>query len=692
MLKQDLLIEIGTEELPPKALLPLSEAFRDEFAALLAKANLLPATIDVFATPRRLALIVRDLPIQQEDHMSEKFGPALPAAFNADGSPTKAAEGFARSCGVTVAELQQKQDGKITKLVHRSHHKGEDTATLIPDMVKAALAALPIPKRMRWGSTRHEFVRPVHWVVLLFGTQLINASIMGVEAGAETRGHRFMHSGLLLLESPEHYARLLREEGKVIASFAERREEIRKLIIEEGKKLDARRVVIEPELLDEVTALVEWPVALTGNFDKAFLAVPQEALISAMKGHQKCFHMLDATGNILPNFITISNLVSRDQAQVIAGNEKVIRPRLADAAFFYTQDKKHRLETRMEKLKTVVFQQELGTVYDKSQRVKALAIHIASLLGVNETLAARAAELGKCDLMTSMVYEFAELQGIMGQYYALYDGEDPEVAQALNEQYLPRFAQDELPESGTGRVLALAERLDTITGLFAIGQPPTGSKDPFALRRAALGVLRIMLREQMPLQLTMCVAAAAAPFRNLPKAAGLEVAVIDFIYERLRAFYADQGISADVFMAVDAVRPASPLLFDARIKAVSHFVKLPSAQALAAANKRVSNILQKSEAGSVGVVKPTLLQEAAELALNTALQLVLAQSEPLLASHRYTEALAAMASLQPQIDAFFEQVMVNTEDDALRKNRLALLNVLRQLFLRVADISLLQNV
>jgi len=473
MLKQDLLIEIGTEELPPKALLPLSEAFRDEFAALLTKANLAPATIDVFATPRRLALIVRDLPIQQEDHMSEKFGPALQAAFNADGTPTKAAEGFARSCGVTVAELQQKQDGKVTKLVHRSQHKGEDTATLVPDMVKAALAALPIPKRMRWGSARDEFVRPVHWVVLLFGAQLIKATIMGVETGAETRGHRFMHSGLIPLESPEHYARLLRGEGKVIASFAERREEIRKQIIEEGKKLDAR-VVIGTELLDEVTALVEWPVALTGNFDKAFLSVPQEALVSAMKGHQKCFHLLDAKGNILPHFITISNLVSRDQAQVIAGNEKVIRPRLADAAFFYAQDKKHKLADRIEKLKTVVFQQELGTVYEKSIFVGSLARKIASDLGADGELVFRAAELGKCDLVTSMVYEFAELQGIMGYHYALHDGEPKEVALALNEQYMPRFAGDELPTTKTGMVLALAERLDTITALFAIGQPPTG--------------------------------------------------------------------------------------------------------------------------------------------------------------------------------------------------------------------------
>lgn len=691
MSKQDLLIEIGCEELPPKALLPLSEAFRDEFAARLSGAGLVHDGIEAFATPRRLALIVRGLPTQQADRVSEKIGPALQAAFNADGTPTKAAEGFARSCGVTVAELQQKVDGKLTKLAYSSVQKGDATGSLVPDMVKAALAALPIPKRMRWGSSRDEFVRPVHWVVLLFGTATINATIMGVQSGAATRGHRFHHPDSIQLTSPDDYAKVLREQGKVIASFAERRAEVRKQVEAEGLKYKAR-AVIEEALLDEVTALVEWPVALTGRFDEAFLSVPQEALISAMKGHQKCFHLLDANNNILPHFITLSNLVSRDPAQVIAGNEKVIRPRLADAGFFYSQDKKQPLSARIEKLKTVVFQQELGTVFDKSERVRKLAITIAEQLGADCKLAARAAELGKCDLMSSMVYEFAELQGIMGYYYALNDGEPQEVALALNEQYMPRFAGDELPTTKTGMILALAERLDTITGLFGIGQPPTGSKDPFALRRAALGVLRIIVEKQLPLDLAATVKAAISGFDKLPKADGLQQTILDFIFERLRALYADQGISTDVFLAVDAVRPASPLLFDARIKAVSHFIKLPAAQALAAANKRVSNILQKSESQNFGDVRDNLLQEPAEQALGSALKEVLATVNPLLASHRYTEALAAMAGLQPQIDAFFDKVMVNAEDAALKQNRLALLNTSRQLFLRVADISLLQNV
>lgn len=691
MANRDLLVEIGTEELPPKALLPLSEAFRDAFGAELQKAALAHGDIEVFATPRRLALIVKGLPEQQADRTIEKWGPAVQAAFAADGTPSKAAEGFARGCGVTVAELQQKSDGKIIKLLFVSTQTGDKTANLIPDMVRAALAALPIPKRMRWGSSRDEFVRPVHWAVLLFGTEVIKTTILGVETGAETRGHRFHHPGSIHLNAPEYYERLLRGQGKVIASFAERRAEVRRQVEAEGTKHNARAVIEEP-LLDEVTSLVEWPVALTGNFDRNFLDVPQEALISAMKGHQKCFHLLDANGNILPHFITLSNLVSRDPAQVIAGNEKVIRPRLADAAFFFSQDKKQKLEARNEKLRNVVFQQELGTVYQKAQRVKALAVAMAGMLNADKMLAARAGELCKCDLSTSMVYEFAELQGIMGYHYALHDGEPKEVALALNEQYLPRFAGDELPTTPTGMVLALAERLDTITGLFGIGQPPTGSKDPFALRRAALGALRIIIEKQLPLDLSACIAAAVAGFDKLPKAAGLQQAVLDFIFERLRALYADQGVAADVFLAVDAVRPSSPLLFDARIKAVSHFAGLPAAQALAAANKRVSNILQKSDSVAGASVNAALLHDAAEQELNAALDNLLAMVNPLLAAHRYTEALAAMASLQPQVDAFFDKVMVNAEDPALRQNRLALLNILRQLFLRVADISLLQNV
>jgi glycyl-tRNA synthetase beta chain len=689
-MKQDLLIEIGSEELPPKALLQLSEAFRDAMAGLLQKAGLEHGGITPFATPRRLALIVKQLPEQQPDISLEKWGPAVQAAFGPDGKPTKAAEGFARGCGVDVAALERKQDGNVEKLVFRSQRKGAATATLVPDMVREALATLPIPKRMRWGSSRDEFVRPVQWCVLLFGANVIPATILGATSGAVTRGHRFMHPQPITLKAPADYEQAL-QQGKVIANFGARRDIIRKLVEQEGQKLGAR-AIIEEALLDEVAALVEWPVALTGNFDKAFLSVPQEALISAMKGHQKCFHLLDAQGSILPNFITLSNLVSRDPAQVIAGNEKVIRPRLADAAFFFSQDKKQPLAARREKLKTVVFQQELGTVADKSVRVAKLARHVAGQLGADQALAQRAAELGKCDLLTSMVYEFAELQGLMGMHYAKHDGEPAEVAQALFEQYLPRFAGDELPATKTGMVLALAERLDTITGLFGIGQPPTGSKDPFALRRAALGVLRIVIEKQLPLDLKACLDAAVGNFSGLPKAKDLAATVRDFIFERLRTFYTDQGISADVFLAVDAVRPASPLEFNARIKAVSHFVSLPQAHALAAANKRVSNILQKSAVKPGTSIDATKLGEAAERALADSLRSVQARVDPLLKKSDFTPALAAMAELQPVVDAFFDKVMVNVDDPAVRDNRLALLQELRALFLRVADISLLQNV
>jgi glycyl-tRNA synthetase beta chain len=691
MHKDDFLIEIGTEELPPKALPLLSNAFVAAMSSLLQKAGLEFAAIEPFATPRRLAMIIRQLASEQPDAVMEKTGPSLQAAFSADGKPTKAAEGFARSCGVEVTALEQKEDGGVIKLAHRSHRKGATTVSLFPGMVLEALASLPIPKRMRWGSSRNEFARPVQWAVLMAGNEPITSSILGVQSGAATRGHRFHHPASIPLASPSEYQSKLLEPGKVIAGFAERRAKIKILVEEQGQKLGAK-AIIDPALLDEVTALVEWPVALTGNFDTAFLAVPKEALISSMKGHQKFFHVLDANDNILPHFITLANLESRDPAQVIAGNEKVIRPRLADAAFFFEQDKRNSLESRIDKLKTVVFQQDLGTVYDKSKRVGVLAAELARMLGANEKLASRAATLGKCDLLTSMVYEFAELQGIMGYYYALHDGENEEVAQALNEQYLPRFAGDSLPVTKTGMILAIAERLDTITGLFGIGQPPTGSKDPFALRRAALGILRIIVEKQLPLDLAAFVDVAVKNYATLPNTKNLRAAVLDFIFERLRAWYADQGIQSDVFMAVDAVRPGGPLEFEARINAVNNFVRRPQAKALAAANKRVSNILQKADRDKVQDVQSGLLKEPAELALFAALQEVQSEAVPLFAVNDFDGALGAMAQLDTAVDNFFDQVMVNVDDAELRANRLALLQQLRQLFLRVADISLLQNV
>lgn len=689
MSNRDLLIEIGTEELPPKALLSLSRAFQKEIEKNLNDFKLKFSASKSFATPRRLTVKINGLQEMQDAISIEKFGPAINAAFDEDGKATKAAEGFARSCGVAVEELDQKDDGKVVKLYFTKQEEGKPAVELLPDAVSGALDALPIPKRMRWGSLRDEFVRPVHWAMILFGSEVVPASILGVQAGSTTRGHRFHSPEEIPVPSPADYEKLLSEKGYVIPCFETRMALVRAQVESEAEKLGAK-VTIENDLLEEVTALVEWPVALTGSFDEAFLAVPKEALVSSMKKHQKCFTLEDSSGNILPHFISVSNLESQDPQKVVAGNERVIRPRLADAAFFFEQDKNSRLESRQEKLKTVIFEKTLGTVHDKSVRVEGLAAFIADAIGADSKLATRAAQLGKCDLLTGMVGEFADLQGIMGYYYALHDGENEEVASAVNEQYMPRFAGDELPSTESGIVLALAERIDTIVGLFGIGQPPTGSKDPYALRRAALGILRIIVEKELPLDLADCVANAISHYPSLPEKEGLKNAVLDFIFERFRAWYSDEGVSANIFLAVDAVRPSSPLDFSMRIKAVQEFASLKEAEALSMANKRVSNILAKSDSALAGSVDPSLLSEKAEQELAKQIQSLLDEVEPLLREQNYTTALLSMASLQAGVDRFFDEVMVNTEDEKVRNNRQSLLNQLRELFLQIADISLLQ--
>ena len=690
MSNRDLLIEIGTEELPPKALLKLSRSFQQEIEKGLGKNNLAFSDSQSFATPRRLAVVVNALQEVQDDISVEKFGPAVKAAFDDEGNPTKAAEGFARSCGVTVKDLKEKDDGKVVKLYYANEQKGEATASLLPQIVSDALDALPIPKRMRWGSLRNEFVRPVHWVVLLFGSETVEADILGVHSGNQTRGHRFHMPGDITVNTPGDYEKALSESAYVIPDFEKRQALVRSQVEQEAEKLGAN-VSIDSDLLNEVTALVEWPVALTGSFDEAFLAVPKEALVSSMKKHQKCFTLEDSDGNICPNFITVSNLESLAPEKVVAGNERVIRPRLADAAFFFNQDKNHSLESRQDKLKTVIFEQTLGTVHDKSARVAGLAAFIAGAIGSDTALATRAAQLGKCDLLTGMVGEFADLQGIMGYYYALHDGESEEVASAINEQYMPRFAGDELPQTKTGIVLALAERIDTIVGLFGIGQPPTGSKDPYALRRAALGVLRIIVEKTLALDLSECVANAISQYGKLPEQENLEAKVLDFIFERFRAWYSDEGVSANIFQAVDAVRSSSPLDFDLRIKAVQEFVSLKEAEALSIANKRVSNILAKLDQLPVNPVDASLLNEEAEKTLAEQIDKLLIHVEPMLQGQDYGKALSSMALLQADVDRFFDEVMVNTEDEKVRQNRQSLLHQLRQLFLQIADISLLQT-
>ena len=687
---RDLLIEIGTEELPPRALQRLSEAFRDALAEGLGKAGLACARVTAFATPRRLAVLFEALPEAQADREVERRGPALKAAFDADGNPTRALQGFARSCGAGIDQLEKMETDKGAWMVFRHTETGRSTAQLIPELLEQALAALPIPKRMRWGSLDVEFVRPVHWIVMLFGDEVIDAEVMGIKAGRETRGHRFHHPDPLYIGEPSAYAPLLETRGHVLAGYAARREAIRGQVLEVAASLGGQALIKEA-LLDEVTALVEWPVALAGSFDPRFLEVPAEALISSMQDHQKYFPVLDKNGGLMPHFITVANIDSRDIEQVRAGNERVIRPRLADADFFWNQDRKQSLADRIPSLKTVVYQKKLGTLYDKTRRVAELAGTVATLTGSDIDLARRAAELSKCDLMTDMVYEFTDLQGIMGRYYAAHDGEPEEVALALDEQYMPRHAGDALPTCPTGQALAIADKIDTLTGIFGIGQIPTGTRDPYALRRAALGLLRIIIERDLDLDLEALIKASAAAYGSLFDADPVAGQVFDFVMDRLRAYYQDAGLPLDGFEAVLACRPTRPRDFDRRIRAVTAFRELSAAASLAAANKRIRNILKKTDEAIPEGVDDELLHEPAEKTLAETLHQMQTLVAPMLDSGDYAQALSRLADLREPVDAFFDHVMVMTDDTALRLNRLALLDQLSRLFLRVADISLLQS-
>jgi glycyl-tRNA synthetase beta chain len=693
MAVEDFLVELGTEELPPRSLKTLAQAFATGLTNQLQSHHLNFGTCVFFATPRRLAVRVERLETCQPDRPVERKGPSLKAAFDADGQPTRAAEGFARSCGVAVNELETLREEKGAWLLYRSVQPGAATRDLLPRLVEQAVTGLPIAKRMRWGCLREEFVRPVHWLVMLLGQQVLDAQLLGQQAGRETRGHRFHCPNKLLLKAPADYEQLLIEQGKVIPDFARRQARILQQVKEAARRVNGE-AVIDPALLEEVTALVEWPVALTGHFDQTFLQVPAEALISSMQTHQKYFPVVDAEHRLLPCFITVSNIESLDPARVVAGNEKVIRPRLADAAFFFATDKKRSLATQRESLKSVIFQARLGSVFDKTERVARLAEIIARTLGSETDLAQRAAMLSKADLVTEMVLEFPELQGIMGQHYASHDGESPIVAQALNEQYLPRFAGDGLPETLTGCALAIADKLDTLVGIFGIGQPPSGTRDPYGLRRAALGILRITVEKRLNLDLRTLIKASLETFAGqgivLDELGLVPVAVLEFMLERFRAWYQSQSIAVEVFLAVRALAPGAPLDFDQRVKAVNHFLTLPEAADLAAANKRVSNILEKSGVNMTRRVNPDLLREPAEKKLAQVLAAKQAEVTPLLEQHRYTKALEALTELRESVDCFFDQVLVNTQEEAVRLNRLALLHQLRALFLKVADISLLQ--
>ena len=686
----DLLFELGTEELPPTALRRLRDALRDEFVGGLDKAHLGHGAVKAYATPRRLALWIQSLALTQPDRDVERRGPAVTAAFDADGNPTRAATGFARSCGTTVDRLERVATDKGEWLAFRGHEKGQPAAGLLPGIAQQALDRLPIPKRMRWGASDAEFVRPVHWLVFMHGEAIVPCTLLDAKAGNETRGHRFHHPGALAIQRPDDYERVLWAEAHVIPDLDARRELIRKMVERDALQAGGRAVV-DQDLLDEVAALVEWPAPITGEFETRFLEVPQEALIATMQSNQKYFPLVDDDGRLMAKFITIANITTPRPDVVRAGNERVIRPRFSDAMFFWQQDGKMRLEDHVDSLRHVVFQNELGTLHDKSERVAALAAYIASGIGGDAALAERAGMLSRCDLQTSMVYEFPEMQGVMGRYQATRDGEPDELAQAMEEFYLPRFSGDALPQSRTGTAISLAEKLDTLVGIFGIGQKPTGEKDPFALRRAALGVLRMLVEGALPLDLRDLLERAR-------RAVGTRVTndlvvdeVFEFMLERLKGYYHEAGYGADLFEAVAAVRPTSPADFDRRLKAVSAFRDLAEAQSLAAANKRIRNILRKAEAAAGGEVNTDLLEHAAEEGLYHRVVEMELLAAPLVARGDYAGILKSLAGLRASVDTFFDDVMVMADDDALRANRLALLNRLHGLFLRVADVGQLQS-
>ena len=688
MTTQNFLVEIGTEELPPKALKTLATSFADNVEVELNQAGLSFDKIEWFASPRRLAVKVLNLTTQQPSKEIEKRGPAVSAAFDAEGKPTKAAEGWARGCGITVEQAERIATDKGEWLVHRAKIEGQPTKNLLNDIVANALAKLPIPKPMRWADKTVQFIRPVHTVTMLLGDELIEGEILGVASARTIRGHRFLGEKEFEIQHADQYPQLLREKGSVVADFNERKAEI--LAKSQAKATALGGVAdIEESLLEEVTSLVEYPNVLAAKFEERFLAVPAEALVYTMKGDQKYFPIYDKDGKLLPHFIFVSNINPEDPTAIIEGNEKVVRPRLTDAEFFFKTDLKQKLVDRLPRLETVLFQQQLGTLKDKTDRIEQLAGEIAKQIGADEAKAKRAGLLSKCDLMTNMVFEFTDTQGVMGMHYARHDGEDEEVAVALNEQYMPRFAGDELPKSLVASAVALADKFDTLTGIFGIGQAPKGSADPFALRRAALGALRIIVEKNLPLDLEDLVKKSTALFGDKLTNQNVVTDVVDFMLGRFRAWYQDEGIAVDVIQAVLARRPTRPADFDARVRAVSHFRTLDSAEALAAANKRVSNILAKADA-AIGEINLTACVEPAEKALAEAVLALRTEVQPLIAQGDYTAVLDKLANLRAPVDSFFDNVMVNAEDPALRQNRLAILNTLQGLFLQVADISVLQ--
>ena len=683
---KDLLFELGCEELPPKSLLKLSHALRSGIESGLKEANLAYTSAHAYATPRRLAVVIKALNVSQPDQSVEKRGPAVQAAFAEDGTPSKAAEGFARGCGTSVDKLGRLKTNKGEWLAFNQEVKGLTTEHLIPEIISKSIHLLPIAKRMHWGNNATEFVRPVHWAVLLFDEAVIDAEILGLKTGNQSRGHRFHAPEAVTIKNADSYLATL-EQKKVIADFAQRQ-----AIIKEKANTAANSVngiaYIEADLLEEITALNEWPVPVLGNFDARFLELPTEVLITTMQTNQKYFPIKNQTGDLLAHFITFSNVESTRPQSIQEGNERVIMPRLADAEFFWKQDRKQKLEDRVANLESIVFQKTLGTLGDKTKRVEKLAEYIARHLNANTTLAKRAAYLAKTDLMTDMVGEFASLQGIIGRYYALADNEPTEVAIAIEEQYFPKQSGSPTPASVTGQILSLAEKIDTLSGIFSANLIPTGDKDPYALRRATLGSLRIIIENNLNLDIVDLINVALAQFSHNFDKAKTQQLVTDFVFDRLKGYCLDRGHTADEFDAVISVKPTKPLDFIQRLQAVKEFRALPEAESLAAANKRIINILKKSEtkaADSIGA-----LIEEQEKTLHVAAQESAIAIQPLLDKKDYQAALTRLAQLKDDVDAFFDNVMVNTEDLELRASRLALLSMLSSQFLKIADISKLQ--
>jgi glycyl-tRNA synthetase beta chain len=703
--RRDFLVEIGTEELPPKSLLALAAAFADNVGKGLDDAGLAHGAVESFATPRRLAVRVRRLVERQPDRAIEKRGPPVKAAFDAAGTATAAALAFARGCGVAVDALQRIETPKGEWLVHRGIEPGAGTTGLLPRIVESALDALPIARRMRWGAGDAEFVRPVHWVAMLFGKDVVDAKVLGVPAGNVTYGHRFMAPKPIRLSSPAVYVSALERRGRVLADVHARREVVRQGVVAAASAAGGV-AIIDAALLDEVTALVEWPVALTGRFDRRYLELPREVPTATMQDHQRYFPVTDGNGQLLPAFVVVANIESREPALVVAGNERVIRPRLADAEFFWRTDRKQPLAARIDALRRVTYQQQLGSLQDKSERVRRLASAIGRETGADATQVERAAELAKCDLVTAMVGEFPELQGVMGRYYAEADGEPRDVSAALEEQYWPRYAGDALPATRVGMALSLADRLDTLAGIFTIGQKPTGTRDPFGLRRSALGIMRIAIERGVDIDVRALIEQAldaarsdvirVASERNQPTPAlgersALIEEVYEYLFERLRAYYLEGNaalrVTTEMFDAVLGPRPRSPLDFDARLKALAEFLELPDASSLAAANKRIANILRKASEPVPDRIDTTLLRDPAEQRLGEALLAIAREVEPQLVSREYTQAMQRLASLRPGVDGFFDSVLVMADEPQIRGNRLALLSRIRALFMRVADLS-----